>query len=532
MIERPGLTTRIFFELLEDHEVRKFLEPEVLSVLDAIFGGRIASEPLRNVAVNLVDMSRLLGEDAGRQLVLSHIPHFKKAELESRIHRRIFAANTTDLTQPEVKQLRDFFGIDIDEVLSVDPPTLTSIVPDYSLFDHQRSAVKKLLPLLTQDGRRAILHFPTGVGKTRTAMHVVASFLRLNEPSVVVWLASSNELLEQALASFRDAWSCLGDRPLALATMWGSRTPDLNEFDDGFIVAGLAKAWSAVSKDDSNWAARIAPRVRLVVFDEAHQSVAHTYRRVTEELTVNYRCALLGLTATPGRTWADIDEDGILADLYEHNKVSLDVPGTNPIEYLIEEGYLAKPLFRTLLSKPGLQLSEQELTRIARTLDIPQEITHELSVSEQYLTAILGAIEELVENSHRRILVFAATVKHAKILAAILSARTLRSAVVTASTPERERGRAIREFTLDDETPMVLVNFGVLTTGFDAPKASAVVIARPTHSLVLYSQMVGRALRGPKAGGTKTCEILTVVDPSLPSFRDMAEAFLNWEDVW
>ena len=81
-------------------------------------------------------------------------------------------------------------------------------------------------------------------------------------------------------------------------------------------------------------------------------------------------------------------------------------------------------------------------------------------------------------------------------------------------------------------TPFVLNNYGVLTTGFDAPKASAVVIARPTRSLVLYSQMIGRVIRGPKAGGTETCEIVTVVDPHLPGFGSVAEAFSNWEDAW
>jgi len=79
---------------------------------------------------------------------------------------------------------------------------------------------------------------------------------------------------------------------------------------------------------------------------------------------------------------------------------------------------------------------------------------------------------------------------------------------------------------------LVICNYGVLTTGFDAPNTSATVIARPTKSLVLYSQMVGRATRGPKAGGNVTCEISTVVDIGLPGFGDLAEAFTNWEDVW
>ena len=61
---------------------------------------------------------------------------------------------------------------------------------------------------------------------------------------------------------------------------------------------------------------------------------------------------------------------------------------------------------------------------------------------------------------------------------------------------------------------------------------SAALIARPTLSLVLYSQMVGRAMRGTAAGGNAECEIVTVVDPRLTGFGSVAEAFSNWEDVW
>jgi superfamily II DNA or RNA helicase len=79
---------------------------------------------------------------------------------------------------------------------------------------------------------------------------------------------------------------------------------------------------------------------------------------------------------------------------------------------------------------------------------------------------------------------------------------------------------------------MVLANYGVLTAGFDAPNTSAALIARPTRSLVLYSQMLGRATRGPRAGGHQTAEIVTVIDTELPGFGSLVEAFHNWEDVW
>ena len=529
-----GLTPRLFFRSLSDEDLRRFIAPEILSVLDPVFGGRVCGEDLQNVVITLVDVDELLREPTGRQLVLRLIPKQKQAELRDRLQLNEDEDVTScELPESSLVRLREFFGIYNNDTFVSAPSTLPIVVPRYSLFDHQRRAVQRLLPILAQDSRRAVLHLPTGVGKTRTAMHIVAEFLRANEPSVVVWLASVGELLEQAVDAFRNAWSHLGDRDVSVETMWGNRDSSLENFTDGFLAAGLSKVWAVISRDDPGWAARIAPRVRLVVFDEAHQSVARTYKQIIEELTLDYRCALLGLTATPGRTWADLDKDGALAEFYGYNKVGLDVPGDNPIAYLIEHEYLAKPKFRTMLAEPGLTLSDRELSDMAKALDIPRPILEALSISEQYIVAVLNTIEQLIQEGHRRVLVFAASVRHARILTAILAARGLFAAVVTGSTAEQERRRAIANFTRgSNDRSMVLVNFGVLTTGFDAPKASAVVIARPTQSLVLYSQMVGRAIRGPKAGGTESCEVVTVVDPSLPGFGDVAAAFANWEDVW
>ena len=374
MRSSPGLTTNGLFELLPDREIRRFVDPGVLSVLDAIFGGRIAGEDLRRVARTLVDFDVLLGEHAGRRLVLNLIPKPKRAELVARVGRNIDTDSASKWTESEVRRLRDFFGLVEERIVPSAVPPSDTIAPAYSLFDHQRTAVRKLAPLLAQDERRAVLHLPTGVGKTRTAMHVVADSLRAQEPSVVVWLASGKELLEQAVVAFKEAWTHLGTRPLQIGTMWGDRMPDLDCFTDGFLAVGLAKGWAVISRTDPDWALRIARRVRLVVFDEAHQSIARTYRRITEELTLDFRCALLGLTATPGRTWADIDKDGELAEFFSGNKVTLDVPGENPIEYLVANGFLARPSFRTLLSRPGLGITENELARIARGLDIPDEV--------------------------------------------------------------------------------------------------------------------------------------------------------------
>ncbi len=78
----------------------------------------------------------------------------------------------------------------------------------------------------------------------------------------------------------------------------------------------------------------------------------------------------------------------------------------------------------------------------------------------------------------------------------------------------------------------ILVNYDVLTTGFDAPKTKIAIITRPTTSIVLYHQMIGRAVRGKKANGNKSCKILTVADTYLPGYKDLADSFYFWEDIW
>ena len=77
----------------------------------------------------------------------------------------------------------------------------------------------------------------------------------------------------------------------------------------------------------------------------------------------------------------------------------------------------------------------------------------------------------------------------------------------------------------------VLLNFGVLSTGFDAPNVRTVVIARPTTSVILYSQMLGRGLQGPKMGGTAQCTLVDVRD-HFGRFGDLSSLYLRFQPYW
>jgi len=429
--------------------------------------------------------------------------------------------------------LLDFFELEDNErTRGETPDTRQPAGTAYPLFKHQRDAVRRIQAALDAEPRRVLLHMPTGAGKTRTAMNVIADHLRAAEPALVIWLAFSQELCEQAACEFSRAWSHLGNRSVSLYRFWGNHELDLSNLHDGLLVAGLAKA-SRTARNDLTFLPRLGDRARLIVIDEAHQAIAETYRNVLTTLHVKRPGnALMGLSATPGRTWAQVEVDQELANFFSRKKVALQVDGyNNPIDFLIAQGYLSKPTFEPLEYGDGPIITQREEHRLARELEVPISILRKLGDHELRNLKLLQRISQLTQE-HRRILVFCATVEHARLLTGVLRSRNHDARFLSSETPQPARDTIIQDFRSSSEKPMILCNFGILTTGFDAPKTSAVVIARPTKSLVLYSQMVGRGIRGPSVGGNEHSLIITVIDRDLPGFGDLGEAFLNWEDVW
>lgn len=457
------------------------------------------------------------------------------ASLDLDVSKGVFQALEALRLRQRSQRLRDmldFFSLAPPEERVVEEiPTSESLVPERALFEHQRLASYKVQRVLSEESNRVLLHMPTGSGKTRTAMSVISTILNASSPCLVVWLANTEELCEQAVQEFKASWTNLGNRPIAVVRWWGSHKVDEMP-RDGLVVAGMAKAWASASAN-ANDIRQLPGRVSLVVMDEAHQAVAPTYQEVLDYITrAGGSTPLLGLSATPGRSWDDIDADRELAEFFYQNMVQLEVAGhESPVDYLVAEGYLAKVRYRQLNHQTSVELTEKDRVELAGELEIPTRIIEMLAGDEQRNLKIILETEKLMVN-HRRILVFAATVKHARNLAALLRARGAWAKTVTGDTASDERTSIIGDFKLPGTEPKVLVNFGVLTTGFDAPSTSAAIIARPTKSLVLYSQMVGRATRGPRAGGNREAEILTVVDTQLPGFESLTTAFHNWEDVW
>ena len=518
--------------------LRELIGPTIVDTIRGLDPDIALGNSLGELAASLIEPSGALRDARMREHIVRMLPLPKARELGQRLGAKDGRTLYDDLCSKAadnaaLKVLYSFFGVVRDPRTPAETfPDVMRVPASYALFDHQRAAADRVRDALADTPHKVVLHMPTGSGKTRTAMHIVATHLRQHEPTVVCWLAQNAELLDQGAEEFENAWRYLGNRETGLVRFWGHRKPDVLDTRDGVIVAGLSKM-SALDNRDPATLLRLADRVSLTIIDEAHQAVAPTYAAILMALyTKRPHNALLGLTATPGRSWSDIGEDRKLSDYFDGRKVTLEVEGyDDPVTFLIDQEYLARPVFRTLNSDAGLELSDADVNELSSAIDVPKQILDRLGTDRQRNLKILSAVEDLLKR-HRRVIVFAPSVENARLLAAILSLRDYEAFVVTGESNATERERIIRRFRSNANRAMVVVNYGVLTTGFDAPAISAAVIARPTRSLVLYSQMVGRATRGTRAGGNEEAEIVTVVDPHLPGFGSIADAFKNWEDVW
>lgn len=522
------------------------LGEQAIKILRLTNNKELYTRDLKKISYELFGERYFLTNKEARKIILSSL---RLEEIEKLAqHLNFKYTNTLDLyTKIESKNISSgsemqrklfgFFGIyELEEDLVEEDVELDSgtITPRYSLFTHQRKAVEDINAFLYKEPNRVLLHMPTGAGKTRTAMNIICDYLRANENSLVIWLATTEELCQQAFEEFEKSWSVLGNREVNIYKLWGATSIEDIVSNDGIVIAGLPKLNALISSPKIGVLKFIefATKLDFIIMDEAHQAIAPTYKFIIEtifNIHSNKTKKLLGLSATPGRTYNDIDEDAKLAHFFNGNKVTLKIPGfENPVSYLISEGYLANVNYKNINYENEEFDQEYNLEKYT---DLPYSILKALGNDEKRNIQIILHCESLTKN-HKRIIVFAPSVESSNLIAIILRQRGYKAFSLTSGSDSKRRKDIIDDYKVQDDQVKILVNYGILTTGFDAPQTSAAVIARPTMSLVLYSQMVGRAIRGVRAGGNTEAEILTVIDKSLPGFNNIADAFFNWEDVW
>ena len=223
----------------------------------------------------------------------------------------------------------------------------------------------------------------------------------------------------------------------------------------------------------------------LLVIDEAHHAAAEGWERAMRQ----WPGRILGLTATPWRLSEKEGFDHLFGALFRGPRVA----------ELQTENWLCRA--QTLLPSPEKRIVGGEVDRTGEFTELGIELANQ--DRPNVMTA--GVLDFWQKHAvDRPTIVYAVSVKHAQNLTDVFNNAGIRAAVILGDSQREERRESINGF--KDGLIKVLVNVIVATEGFDLPDASCVVIARPTMSLALYLQMVGRGLR-PK---DDTCLILDI----------------------
>ncbi len=326
------------------------------------------------------------------------------------------------------------------------------------LRPYQTAALDQLRAEFAGGARSCILHAPTGAGKTVIVCELIR--LAVAKGSRIIFLAHRKELIQQCSARLLD-----------------------NDVYHGIIKSGIRPTISAPVQ-----VASVQTLVRrdftppdILVIDECHHARAETYRKIVDRCR---RSILIGLTATPCRT----DGKG-LGELFQGM-----VQVTTTRE-LIERGFLvpARVYAPTAIDTSSIRIqagdfNKQHLDKIVRKSSIYGDIIKEWKAKAQ----------------DRPTVVFAVSVAHSMELVELFRGAGATAEHVDGSTPDEERDAILRRFSTGDT--QVICNCGILTEGWDCPSASCLVVARPTASLALHIQIIGRGLR--TSPGKLDCIIL------------------------
>lgn len=397
-----------------------------------------------------------------------------------------------------------------------------------SPYPHQISAMKNLDLINTNKQYSTLVVLPTGGGKTYTAS-VWLLKNAINKQKKILWIAHRKTLLDQAVESFQQ-YAYKDFIPNISSFQYRvisgdaehDKTINIEKSDDLLVVSKDSIGRNL--KNIDRWL-EDEEEVFLII-DEAHHSTAKTYRKVIDYIKekVPY-VKLIGLTATPFRT--NDNEKGLLSRIYKDGVELGDVVNNDigiayniSLKELISKNILSKPIFESYYTDEsyGRSLGIKGLESIQNLDILPEDIQKEMAQSAARNQLIVKTYKENQKN-YGQTIVFAVNIVHAIQLTTLFKKEGINSAYIVSNIKDIVTGVTVsskdNEKNLEDYRSgkiKVLVNVNILTEGVDLPQTKTVFLARPTVSTILMTQMIGRALRGTKAGGTDLAYIVSFID--------------------
>ena len=342
------------------------------------------------------------------------------------------------------------------------------------LRDYQKAASDKAVAFFKDKNKKSngVMVLPTGAGKSIVIADIAH---RLNDYVLIV--CPSREILEQ---NFKKLCSYgILDCSIYSASFNSKEISRIT-----FATIGSVKSHPELFAHFKN-----------IIVDECH--LVNPIEGMYKDFFDAVKCKVLGLTATPYRLSSSRDFGSMLKFITRTKPhVFSEVIYHVQVSTLLDMGYLSKVNYYPMNPTGWNELNLKINTTGADYTDKSVQKEYERIDFYSYIVHIVQRLMNPKAGGKRKgILVFTRFLKEAERLTMSIPG----CAIVSGDTPKKERERILESFKTG-EIPVV-ANVGVLTTGFDYPELDTVVMARPTMSLAMYYQIVGRCIR-PYKGKT------------------------------
>ena len=351
----------------------------------------------------------------------------------------------------------------------------------YTLLPHQKQILDKLrVEREDRDNFKNLIVAATGTGKTVISAFDYQEFARTHSRARILFTAHREEILRQSLSTYR---SVLQDANFGTLWVGGNRPQDASEYEHLFVSISMFN-----SRFEEFFAKLDADYYDYIVIDEAHHSQANSYRKLFDHFTPKL---LVGLTATPER----MDGQDLRPDFGGRISAEIRLPQA------LQAGLLTP--FQYLCISDDTDLSDESLWSGQK---YNTERLADKLCAKMRAKLIVDALHKYLADEYTcRALCFCVNKRHADFMAEQLSLYGFNAKSLTSDTPTDERKQLAKD--LRDGTLHYLCVVDIFNEGVDIPEVDTVLFLRPTESLTIFLQQLGRGLR-LSAGKTE----LTVLD--------------------
>ncbi len=346
------------------------------------------------------------------------------------------------------------------------PPVAGTMLQHYQLLPHQKVILDRLQVERDECGLfRNLVVAATGTGKTVISAFDYKRFRDANPRARLLFVAHREEILKQAAQTYRSV-----QQDANFGELWVGRYAPQTSLDHLFVSV------ATFHNNTGRFKQLGADYYDYIVIDEAHHAAADSYRQIVGFFEPKI---LIGLTATPER----MDGRSLLPDF--GGKISAEIR----LPQALDEGLLT-PFQYICISDPT-DISDDDLWHNGRY--ITEKLTEKLCNAER-VGLIVQKLREYIADEYKcRALCFCSDKRHARYMADMLQQQGLKAASLTSDSTDEDRVRLNRDLSAGRINYLCVVD--MFNEGVDIPSVDTALFLRPTDSLTVYLQQLGRGLR-------------------------------------